>query len=441
MKHLDDKVAAVTGAGSGIGRALALHLADRGCRLALSDVDAAGLAETERLLTGRARAVTTAVVDVAEEAAVAAWADAVVSDHGRANLVFNNAGVALSGTVMSLSTDDYRWIMGVNFWGVVHGTKAFLPHLEASGEGHVVNISSVFGLTAQPLMSGYNASKYAVRGFTESLRQDLELTGSRVSATCVHPGGIKTNIARSARMDASVASATGKSAEASSREFEKAFITTPAKAAEVIVGAVQKNKRRVLSAPTPGSSTRWCGWPRRLPATDHRRRALAGREVSRRTALGARVLASATRAEAKAYGLRERRVDAGDSTLAVLEGGPVDAPAVVLLHGYTADRVVWMRFAKHLVRDHRVVLPELAGHGASGFTSGTGFSRGRAGRAGGGGDGRPRHRPGARRGQLDGRLRRRDARAGAPRAGVVAAAQRRGRRRLARAERGGAADP
>jgi NAD(P)-dependent dehydrogenase (short-subunit alcohol dehydrogenase family) len=231
MKHLDDKVAAVTGAGSGIGRALALHLADRGCRLALSDVDAAGLAETERLLEGRARAVTTAAVDVADEAAVLAWADAVVADHGRANLVFNNAGVAMSGTVASHSTDDYRWIMGINFWGVVHGTKAFLPHLEASGEGHVVNISSVFGLTAQPLMSGYNASKYAVRGFTESLRQDLELTRSCVSATCVHPGGIKTNIARSARLDPSVATATGTPADVANREFEKSFITSPAKAA------------------------------------------------------------------------------------------------------------------------------------------------------------------------------------------------------------------
>lgn len=249
MKDLDDKVAAVTGAGSGIGRALALHLADKGCRLALSDVDPDGLAETERLLAGRARAVTTASVDVADEAAVIAWADAVVADHGRANLVFNNAGVALSGTVAALSTDDYRWIMGVNFWGVVHGTKAFLPHLEASGAGHVINISSVFGLTAQPLMSGYNASKYAVRGFTESLRQDLELTRSCVSATCVHPGGIKTNIARAARVDESVARATGKSSAASMRDFEKSFITSPAKAAEVIVGAVQKNRRRALVGP------------------------------------------------------------------------------------------------------------------------------------------------------------------------------------------------
>ncbi len=249
MRNLDDKVAAVTGAGSGIGRALAQRLARDGCRLALSDVDAEGLAETERLLAGRARALTTAVVDVADEVAVAGWANAVVADHGRANLVFNNAGVALSGTVASLSTADYRWIMGVNFWGVVHGTKAFLPHLERSGEGHVVNISSVFGLTAQPLMSGYNASKYAVRGFTESLRQDLDLTRSCVSATCVHPGGIKTNIARSARVDASVASTTGTAPGAATREFERSFITSPARAADVIVGAVRKNKRRVLVGP------------------------------------------------------------------------------------------------------------------------------------------------------------------------------------------------
>ena len=249
MQQLDDKVAAVTGAGSGIGRALALELAGRGCRLALSDVDVAGLAETERLLDGRARALTTSTVDVADEAAVLAWADRVVADHGRANLVFNNAGVALSGTVSALSTDDYRWIMGINFWGVVHGTKAFLPHLEASGEGHVVNISSVFGLTAQPLMSGYNASKYAVRGFTESLRQDLELTDSCVSATCVHPGGIKTNIARAARTDASTANALGKPSDAATREFEKSFITSAARAAEVIVEGVRKDKRRVLIGP------------------------------------------------------------------------------------------------------------------------------------------------------------------------------------------------
>lgn len=246
MKQLHHRVAAITGAGSGIGRALALQLAGEGCHLALADVDEAGLAETVRLLTGAPLTVTSHVVDVSDEKAVYAWADDVVAAHGSVNLVVNNAGVALSGSVGGLSLDDYRWIMDINFWGVVYGTKAFLPHLEASGEGHVVNVSSVFGLTAQPLMSGYNASKFAVRGFTESLRQDLELAGSSVSATCVHPGGIKTNIAKTARVDASVETMTGQTGEKATAEFERTFLTTPAAAAAVIVNGVKRNKRRVL---------------------------------------------------------------------------------------------------------------------------------------------------------------------------------------------------
>ncbi|WP_156498252.1 SDR family oxidoreductase, partial [Oleiphilus sp. HI0043] len=170
---------------------------------------------------------TSHALDVADKEAVYAWADKVVEDHGKVNLIFNNAGVALSGTVDSLSIEDYEWIMNINFWGVVYGTKAFLPHLEASGEGHVVNISSIFGLTSQPLMSGYNASKFAVRGFTESLRQDLEITGSKVSTTCIHPGGIKTNIAQSARVDKSSMKVTGATKESTLKEFEKMFVHTP----------------------------------------------------------------------------------------------------------------------------------------------------------------------------------------------------------------------
>ncbi|KAA1421652.1 SDR family NAD(P)-dependent oxidoreductase [Nocardioides humilatus] len=246
MKNLNNKVAAVTGAGSGIGRALALGLAEEGCHLALADINDVGLKETAELLSSYPITVTTTRLDVADEAAVYAWADAVVAEHGQVNLVFNNAGVALSGTVGGLSLADYRWIMDINFWGVVYGTKAFLPHLEASGEGHIVNVSSVFGLTAQPLMSGYNASKFAVRGFTESLRQDLELAGSPVSTTCVHPGGIKTNIAKAARVDASVLETTGQSGEEASKEFERLFFTTPDQAAATILRGVRRNKRRVL---------------------------------------------------------------------------------------------------------------------------------------------------------------------------------------------------
>lgn len=248
METFTDRTAAITGAGSGIGRALALRLAGDGCHLALADRDAAGLAETAALAGPQIR-VTTAELDVADEKAVYGWADQVVADHGAVHLVVNNAGVALSGTVGSLSLDDYRWIMDINFWGVVYGTKAFLPHLEAAGTGHVVNLSSIFGVAAQPLMSGYNASKYAVRGFTESLRQDLELTGSAVSATCVHPGGIRTNIARAARIDDSVAAATGTSAGAAASEFERLLNTSPDKAARTILDGVRRDRRRVLIGP------------------------------------------------------------------------------------------------------------------------------------------------------------------------------------------------
>jgi short-subunit dehydrogenase len=246
MKSFKNKVAAITGAGSGIGQALALNLAEEGCHLALSDVNKKGLDETLRLLKKYSVRVTHQQLDVADQQAVFDWADKVVKDHGRVNMIFNNAGVALSGTVQSLSIEDYKWIMDINFWGVIYGTKAFLPYLETSGEGHVINISSVFGLTSQPLMSGYNASKFAVRGFTESLRQDLELTGSKVTTTCIHPGGIKTNIAKSARMSKSVSAVTGISQENATSSFEKFFIHTPDSAAKVILKGVKKNERRVL---------------------------------------------------------------------------------------------------------------------------------------------------------------------------------------------------
>ncbi len=246
MKNLKNKVAAVTGAGSGIGQALAINLAKSGCDLALSDIDKKGLSETLKQLKPFSVKVTQQVLDVSNKKAVYEWADKVVKDHGKVNLIFNNAGVALSGTVDALSLEDYEWIMNINFWGVVYGTKAFLPYLEKSGEGHVVNISSVFGLTSQPLMSGYNASKFAVRGFTESLRQDLEITNSNVSTTCIHPGGIKTNIAKSSRMDDSALEVIGSTRERSLVEFERMFIHTPDSAAKTILKGVRKNDRRVL---------------------------------------------------------------------------------------------------------------------------------------------------------------------------------------------------
>lgn len=249
MKDFSNKVAAITGAGSGIGRALAQALASQGCHLALADINESGLDETAAILANSGVRITTQKLDVGNREAMFQWADQVVADHGKVNLIFNNAGVALSGTVEGLTLEDYEWITNINLWGVIYGTKAFLPYLSASGEGHIINISSVFGLVAQPLMSGYNITKFAVRGFTESLRQDLDYTGSCVSATCVHPGGIKTNVARSARQSASVEQALGMTAEKASARYEKSFITTPEKAARVIIKAVRKNARRVLVGP------------------------------------------------------------------------------------------------------------------------------------------------------------------------------------------------
>lgn len=249
MKDFTNKVAAITGAGSGIGRALALAFAERGAHLALCDMNETGLRQTADAARTRGVRVTEAKVDVADRAAVYAWAAAVVKDHGRVNLIVNNAGVAVASTVDGLDYADFEWIMSINFWGVVYGTKAFLPHLKASGEGHVVNVSSVFGLFAQPGQSAYNATKFAVRGFTESLRQELELQQWPVSATSVHPGGIKTNIVRASRFSASMRNLMGEEEQVAKARFERVLLTTAEEAARVIIRGIEKNKRRVLIGP------------------------------------------------------------------------------------------------------------------------------------------------------------------------------------------------
>lgn len=248
MRNLRGRVVALTGAGSGIGRALAQQLADKGAHLALSDIDEESLAETVRLATRDDVIITSQRLDVADRDGVEEWAGKVVGDHGKVNVIINNAGVALGATVDGMSYEDFEWLMDINFWGVVHGTKAFLPHLEASGEGHIANVSSVFGLMGIPSQSAYNAAKFAVRGFTESLRMELEIAGSAVSATCIHPGGIKTNIARNARIDDSVA-ALGQDPGQANLDFEKVFITKPESAAAKIIKAIEGDKRRLLIGP------------------------------------------------------------------------------------------------------------------------------------------------------------------------------------------------
>lgn len=249
MKDFSGRVAAITGASSGIGRALAQDLARRGCHLALSDIDEVGLAETVSRCEGRGIKVTSHKLDVADRAAVEAWADQVVAEHGSVNLIFNNAGVALGSTIEAMSYEDFEWLMNINFWGVVYGTKAFLPHLRASGEGHIVNVSSVFGLFSVPSQSAYNAAKFAVRGFTDALRMELEISGGNVSSTTVHPGGIKTNIAKRARIDDSVAEMGGGDRDEATAEFDKLLRTSPRKAARQILKAVERNHRRALIGP------------------------------------------------------------------------------------------------------------------------------------------------------------------------------------------------
>jgi hypothetical protein len=242
MRNLTDRVVVITGAGSGIGRALAVNLARRGALLALSDVNETGLAETVALAEkAGAREVRSDRLDVADRDAMARYALDVVQQFGRVNVVVNNAGVSLTGDFTDLDYADIDWIIGVNLWGVVHGTKEFLPHLIASGDGHVVNLSSLFGLISMPGQSIYNATKYAVRGMSEALREEMLVAGHPVGVTSVHPGGIRTDIVRNSRVSAK------EDKEATSQLFDDRLARmTPEKAAEIIVNGILKNKARVL---------------------------------------------------------------------------------------------------------------------------------------------------------------------------------------------------
>jgi len=241
VSFLRGGVAVVTGAASGIGRALAQQLCAAGSVLAIADINEKGLAETAASLTSKQAALSTHLLDVSDEAAVRRFAEDVVARHGRVTLLINNAGVAMIGTFEELSLDDFRWLMGINFWGVVYGVKYFLPVLKQQPQAHIVNLSSVFGIVAPTGQSAYSASKFAVRGFTEALRHELE--GSSVSVSCVHPGGIHTPIARHARLGAHAAPSKQ---SAAIDYFDKVTPTSPEAAAARILKGVEKREARIL---------------------------------------------------------------------------------------------------------------------------------------------------------------------------------------------------
>jgi short-subunit dehydrogenase len=242
MKILIDKVAVITGAGSGIGRALALELAKQNCKLAISDINVSGLQETKKsILELNSDAVIHIYeLDVSNRQAVLDYAALVQAEFGQVNLIINNAGVALSSSLDETKREDFEWLMNINFWGVVNGTEAFLPYLKQADTAHIVNISSVFGMIAIPRQGCYNAAKFAVRGYTEALHQEMCLNYKQVEVSCVHPGGIATEIARNARIS------EGEDHLELSQTFDKLAHTTPEQAAKIIVKGIKKNKPRIM---------------------------------------------------------------------------------------------------------------------------------------------------------------------------------------------------
>jgi NADP-dependent 3-hydroxy acid dehydrogenase YdfG len=244
MEGFAGKVAVVTGAGSGIGQALAIELARSGAKLAISDISTEGLAATEERLKAIGAPFKADRLDVTEREAFQVYADAVVEHFGKVNQIYNNAGIAFAGDIEATQFKDIEKVMDVDFWGVVNGTKVFLPHLIASGDGHIVNVSSVFGLFSVPGQAAYNAAKFAVRGFTEALRQEMIVAGHPVKVTTVHPGGIKTAIVRN------MTTVDGIDKDELAQNFDKKLAnTSPQKAARIILDGVRKNRARVLVGP------------------------------------------------------------------------------------------------------------------------------------------------------------------------------------------------
>ena len=245
MTAIDGAATAVTGAASGIGRALAVELAARGSDLALADRDEAGLhSVAAEIAAMTSRKVTVHRVDVSEQEQIADFAKAAISAHPALNILINNAGVALLGQFDEIDQAQMEWLFNINFWGVVHSTRAFLPHLATRPQGHIVNISSIYGIVAPPGQTAYSSAKFAVRGFSESLRHELQTAKSPVRLSVVHPGGVKTNIVRNMRMGAAI---TDNERRATAIElFDQFAGTTPKDAALRIIAGIEKNRPRIL---------------------------------------------------------------------------------------------------------------------------------------------------------------------------------------------------
>lgn len=236
----EDAVSVITGAGSGIGRALAVNLGQQGAALALSDVDVDGLQETARQCVAAGVHVLVTELNVADRRAMQEYAQLVIAEFGRVDILFNNAGVIFTGDVMQTEYEDIQRIVDVDFWGVVHGTTAFLPHLVDSGAGVIVNISSAYGLISAPNYSAYNAAKFAVRGFTHAVEQEARLARWPVRVACVYPGAIRTSILRTSR------AADGQDLDAINRAFDRLARTTPQQASRAILRGVRQRKSRIL---------------------------------------------------------------------------------------------------------------------------------------------------------------------------------------------------
>jgi len=272
MKILKNRVAAVTGAASGIGRALAINLAEEGCHVAISDINEAGLQETADMVHGQNKnvRVTTHKVNTADREQVKQYAVDVVKAHGAVHIVINNAGVVLVETLEDSSYEDFEWLMGINLWGVVYGSKEFLPYLKKQDAAHIVNISSVNGIFTNPNNGPYCTAKYAVRGFTETLAQ--ELAGTSVNVSCVHPGGIKTSIAANARFYK--LSDTSIDKESAHAIFTRGIASTTAdKAAKIIIAGIKKDKLRIMV----GTDAYMMDWMKRLFPVGFQK--LAGRKT------------------------------------------------------------------------------------------------------------------------------------------------------------------